>query len=384
MQRLTPNASAQLREASHIRRSTFIGTEHFLAVLLDPPPGILPHTRDWLVAQVNVPGFLPAFRAAITGYVNLTAESAVQIGRSAGLHRALQISARIAAQLNELTATEFIFLGILLSPEVDGLPNAVCKALRDVGADPTALSHALCSRLLGEGGRQRLLAALPQREIVELGLLYDVRGPIEPLLQPSPAPRMLHAQASYTAVLGETHWALPGVLCGRSAGGMTPAALVALVNAGVSTFVCLQAEYTEYACTDYRETLRRAAAADRSFPPHRIQFLHAPIPDFGVLPDASLLVLIAELRHLLSRGENLYVHCFGGHGRTGTVLANLIASVDAVGAAPALRTLCARHRARGCAHCALNNGHLETPEQDDQAARAQGVMLRGSAVGGLA
>ena len=386
MQRLTPNASSLLNEASRISRSlnsTFVGTEHFLAALVAPPPDVPspPPTLSWLDAQVNVPGFLPAFRTAIAGYVNLTADSSVVIGRSAGLHRALQISAHVSAQLEGPSATEYIFLGILLAPEVDGLPNAVCKALRDAGADPAALSDSLCTRLLGVGGRQRLLSSLPQRPTFDIGLRYDTRGPIEPRIQPSPRPRTLDEPARYSPVRGETHWATPGVLCGKSAGDMKPAALAALVSAGVSTFVCLQTSYTEYGCADYRETLRGLAAADQSFPPHRIQFLHAPIQDMGVLPDASLVALIAELRLLLARGENLYVHCMGGHGRTGTILANLIASIDGVPAAQALRTLCTRHRARGCTRCALTGGHLETREQGEQVTRAQGVMLRGNAVG---
>ena len=52
------------------------------------------------------------------------------------------------------------------------------------------------------------------------------------------------------------------------------------------------------------------------------------MPDFGVLEDSSLLGLVAELRRCLEK-ENmvLYIHCYGGHGRTGTVLINLLEPV---------------------------------------------------------
>ena len=36
------------------------------------------------------------------------------------------------------------------------------------------------------------------------------------------------------------------------------------------------------------------------------------------------MALVAELQKALGSGRMLYIHCMGGHGRTGTVVANLI------------------------------------------------------------
>lgn len=61
--------------------------------------------------------------------------------------------------------------------------------------------------------------------------------------------------------------------------------------------------------------------------PRRLRYLHFCIPDHDVLPDLDLMSLIDELRHLLAAGEVLYLHCFGGHGRTGTVACALLQAV---------------------------------------------------------
>jgi hypothetical protein len=68
----------------------------------------------------------------------------------------------------------------------------------------------------------------------------------------------------------------------------------------------LQSAYTEYGCDDYPQTLRRMAAGSAFTTP--VRFLHCPIPDFGVLDDASLLALVATLQQELKNGHTLYVN----------------------------------------------------------------------------
>ena len=56
-------------------------------------------------------------------------------------------------------------------------------------------------------------------------------------------------------------------------------------------------------------------------------FLHFGIVDFDAARPAALEALVIELRRRLLDGEVIYLHCRGGHGRTGTVAIPLLASV---------------------------------------------------------
>jgi protein-tyrosine phosphatase len=51
-----------------------------------------------------------------------------------------------------------------------------------------------------------------------------------------------------------------------------------------------------------------------------LDFVHFPIKDCSITDDAAVLRLAQSLVARLHRGERLYVHCWGGHGRTGTVI----------------------------------------------------------------
>jgi protein-tyrosine phosphatase len=69
-----------------------------------------------------------------------------------------------------------------------------------------------------------------------------------------------------------------------------------------------------------------------------LSFIRYPIVDFG-LPDASpesLGTLLAHLKRLLEAGKKLYIHCWGGKGRTGTIGACLLGKAYGLSADEAL------------------------------------------------
>ena len=67
-----------------------------------------------------------------------------------------------------------------------------------------------------------------------------------------------------------------------------------------------------------------------------------------------------------------------GHGRTGTVIVNLLQTMGAAASpAEAMALLRARHASRGCRSCALLDGELEAPEQEAQAAALASQHRRG-------
>ena len=106
----------------------------------------------------------------------------------------------------------------------------------------------------------------------------------------------------------QTHWVIPGrILVGSTPSHMTSEDLQSIVNSGVDTFVNLQQNYNEYSewfhdgeSTDYRKKLRKMTQSRASqFPPHRIDFVHCPIPDHDIIDDSKMCAFIEELRHLL-------------------------------------------------------------------------------------
>ena len=146
---------------------------------------------------------------------------------------------------------------------------------------------------------------------------------------------------------------------------------------GVNVFVCFQQDYTEYGCTDYRIVLRNWKEA-----PHEVRFLFCPIPDFGVIDDQHVMVLIDELRRLIDvEKATLYLHCYGGHGRTGTVATHLLGAYTGTGdVAATLQRLKGLHAHRAeCRqrHCGLNEAHLEDESQTAQVANMHKLLTRG-------
>jgi protein-tyrosine phosphatase len=55
--------------------------------------------------------------------------------------------------------------------------------------------------------------------------------------------------------------------------------------------------------------------------PHELRFLHHGIVDCGTTNDLTVLELSLDVCNRLLANEVIYLHCWGGHGRTGTVVA---------------------------------------------------------------
>jgi protein tyrosine/serine phosphatase len=91
-----------------------------------------------------------------------------------------------------------------------------------------------------------------------------------------------------------------------------------LLDAGVRTFVDLTAAADRL--EPYQPILDQAAA-DRALDLRRETF---PIPDLGVVADAQYDPILAAVRKGHERGA-VYLHCWGGVGRTGSVVGCLLA-----------------------------------------------------------
>lgn len=131
-------------------------------------------------------------------------------------------------------------------------------------------------------------------------------------------PRVVHNLHPLNGPTYESNWILPkvpgfGSLCVGSYPDSNKGYLVKLLAADLNTFVCLNDEYgTQDKFGDYFEPYARnnpRIPADR--------FIHKKIKDMNVGGDMDLLEVATEVVERLKRGENVYLHCAGGHGRTG-------------------------------------------------------------------
>ena len=109
------------------------------------------------------------------------------------------------------------------------------------------------------------------------------------------------------------------LLAGEYPGAKDPAAatrkLGRTLDAGVTTFLDLTEE-AEYGLRPYAaEVVALGAARGIDVAHHR-----HPIPDLGTPTAADMSRILDAIDAALARGQTVYVHCFGGIGRTGTVV----------------------------------------------------------------
>lgn len=52
----------------------------------------------------------------------------------------------------------------------------------------------------------------------------------------------------------------------------------------------------------------------------KLNFLHLPIIDGSITTDSAISKLADDCCSRVLAGEKLYIHCWGGHGRTGTLV----------------------------------------------------------------
>lgn len=115
-----------------------------------------------------------------------------------------------------------------------------------------------------------------------------------------------------------------------------------------------------------------------------VQFIHCPIDNFGVLDDSDFHLLLDELVGL-APSHTIYIHCFGGHGRSGLISSALLQKIYGgklnqwccsllifllVSFKDSMTHLKTAHTPRQCQkRCALSRGELESAKQTSQAKR---------------
>ena len=108
-----------------------------------------------------------------------------------------------------------------------------------------------------------------------------------------------------TGPIPHSYWVVPGRLV---AGEYAGPHLERLLEAGVDTFFDLTEE-GEYGLPEYRSLL-----------PTGIGYRRFPTADFSCASDEAMAEVLDALERELRDGCVVYVHCYGGIGRTGTVI----------------------------------------------------------------
>lgn len=112
---------------------------------------------------------------------------------------------------------------------------------------------------------------------------------------------------------GDSYWVIPG----RCAAGEYPGdrwddearkKLAGFAAAGIEVFVDLTEE-GEYGLNPYAPFL-----------PASVRHRRFPIPDMDVPTPGHMTALLDAIDATLAEGRGVYVHCYGGVGRTGTVV----------------------------------------------------------------
>ena len=374
---LSPNALALLqaaRDEAMARGHPSVGTEHVLWALVQPECSarvkgwlmekIQPHSGgdDWqahLLARLDAnplwvssgavgvepPSFTPAMKE-IFGVVRAFATGPVRDG-------GVQI-------VDGLVASEFLIAAVLLH----GIN--VCSELLGRASIGSVNSWTIFEAI----GVDPKTVHVDRSVTATLEIFSEcggaTLGPPFELGSPLPDPQALPAPPTHTS-----NWLVPGrVLIGERPGGSWPQGpggpdALALAEAGVTTFVSLVGEYStqRYREREYPSDLRREGRA--------ADFMHFRIEDFEPPDQQTLEKVVLELKRRVVAGEVIYIHCRGGHGRTGTVVIPLICGLYDLDNDPARQYVCAATLANRPSENPAWGVHMpETNEQVQAAATA--------------
>lgn len=159
-------------------------------------------------------------------------------------------------------------------------------------------------------------------------------------------------------VIPDSYWVIPGLLLageypGARTDGEARGKLGALLDAGVRVFVDLTEE-GEYRLRPYWP-LVQVLAAERGI---SVRHVRLSIPDMCAAEPAHMRTILNTIDESVAAGQPVYVHCFGGIGRTGTVVGCHFVRKGASGAM-ALAEIARRRQS-------IPGGYRQSPETDEQ------------------
>jgi len=139
---------------------------------------------------------------------------------------------------------------------------------------------------------------------------------------PCPAPPGFYfvemSSANTSPPIPNAYWVVPGkFLAGEHPAANGPEAtrrrLGALLQAGIDVFIDL---VPEWEAAPYDQVLRAAAASSSI----DVQYYRFGIADLGIPQPEQMRRTLDALDLALAQGRKVYLHCWGGIGRTGTTV----------------------------------------------------------------
>jgi protein-tyrosine phosphatase len=161
----------------------------------------------------------------------------------------------------------------------------------------------------------------------------------------------------------DSYWVVDGLLLAGEYPGAPTAAkarpkLEALLDAGIRAFFDLTEEGE---LSPYDDMLRQLAKARQV----AVAYDRVPIRDVGVPPPADLHTLLSRLKTNVAGGVPSYVHCWGGIGRTGTVMGCWLVEHSAMDGETALQHIAELRRG-------TPDGARRSPETSEQSSLVLG------------
>eukprot|EP01125_Pyxidicula_operculata_P005588 TRINITY_DN1962_c0_g1_i1.p1 TRINITY_DN1962_c0_g1~~TRINITY_DN1962_c0_g1_i1.p1 ORF type:complete len:186 (+),score=33.91 TRINITY_DN1962_c0_g1_i1:169-726(+) len=120
-----------------------------------------------------------------------------------------------------------------------------------------------------------------------------------------------------------SNWVIPQSLM-MGAYPKDMALVTTLLSEGINTFVNLihGKELERLEKTPYFEKVKKMATQmDPPINVNTLRYFHLPIYDKDIAKDEEVINIVQTIENELKSGRRVYVHCRGGHGRTGTIVA---------------------------------------------------------------
>ncbi|KAI8474515.1 MAG: MAP kinase phosphatase 6 [Monoraphidium minutum] len=282
--------------------------------------------------------------------------------------------------------------------------GAGCRSSVAAAQAQQAAAHAAPLAQHARGCRSKLRCRAQQVETAQAAAA--AQAPVRPQLPP-----LDDGYEAAVAFASYGNWLLPGsLMAGRypyiersrcASHEQGEAQLEAIVAAGARVFVCLQAEVPPQremriggvdGFLPYKAVVELIAASQTPPPPmevvnglrnpkldqflpqrkraaapevvdyyqrEEVEFAHCPIVDLGVPSMQQLKEIVSDLQRRLEAGQKVYLHCWGGRGRAGTVGACLLAQMYGLSADEALERVQRSYATR-------RDTYLLSPETDEQ------------------